>query len=119
MSAIFQVVGTRYASIGGKLNPQQPGLIRSEIEKLQAGSEVVSAMDNDADGGKLAQLIETAVMRERPEDLTYRAHFPALPAKDWNDVLRQSGQPFFLLPVFDRFCPAEFCDGLAGVILPA
>jgi uncharacterized protein DUF3991/Toprim domain-containing protein len=85
----------RYASIGGKTNPQQPGLIRSEIAKLPAGGEVVSAMDNDEDGMKLAQLIEAAVAESGREDLVYRSHSPALPAKDWNDVLRKSKPPSF------------------------
>jgi len=87
-AATYPDENTRYASIGGKTNPQQPGLIRSEIAKLRNDSEVVSAMDNDAEGIKLAALIENAVAESGRQDLVYRAHFPALPAKDWNDVLR-------------------------------
>lgn len=88
---------TRYASIGGKMNPQQPSLIRAEITKLPAGGEVVSAMDNDADGKLLASMIETALVGIGREDLIYTAHFPAPPTKDWNDALRQRRSGF--LPV--------------------
>ncbi|AXC15970.1 hypothetical protein ACPOL_6760 (plasmid) [Acidisarcina polymorpha] len=94
-AALFPDEHTRYASIGGKLNPQQPGLIRSEIAKLPNGSEVVSAVDNDADGAQIAAIIEMAVTESGREDLIYRAHFPPLPIKDWNDVLRQSRQSSF------------------------
>ena len=80
----------RYASIGGKMNPQQPGLVAAEIAKLPAGAEIVSAMDNDADGVQLAALIENAVKASNRQDLLYRSHSPALPLKDWNDALRQS-----------------------------
>ena len=40
----------RYASIGGKINPAQPGLIRSAILRMPEGSEIIAAMDADAAG---------------------------------------------------------------------
>lgn len=89
-AALFQDERSRYASIGGKMNPQQPGLIAAEIAKLPNGAEVVSAMDNDADGALLAGLIETAVKASNRRDLLYRLHSPVLPLKDWNDALRQT-----------------------------
>ncbi len=89
-AALFPDAGTRYASIGGKPNPQQPGLIASEIAKLRGGAEVVSAMDNDADGAALAEIIGNAVKNSGRNDLVYKAHFPPLPLKDWNDALRQN-----------------------------
>jgi hypothetical protein len=85
-ATLFPVKGTRYASIGGKLNPQQPALIHSEIAKLQNEAEVIAAMDNDEDGRKLAAAIEAAVAQSGRKDLRYSPHFP--PLKDWNDVLR-------------------------------
>ncbi len=89
-AALFRDERSRYASIGGKMNPQQPGLVAAEIAKLPAGAEVVSAMDNDSEGTQLASLIETAVKASNRPDLLYRSHSPALPLKDWNDALRQS-----------------------------
>ena len=89
-AALFPDEAARYASVGGKMNPQQPGLVRSEIAKLPNGGEVISAMDNDAEGAKLAALIEACVQDSDREDLIYRGHFPVPPAKDWNDVLRSS-----------------------------
>jgi Toprim-like/Protein of unknown function (DUF3991) len=94
-AALFLDDRTRYGSIGGKLNPQQPALIRSEIAKLPNDAEVISAMDSDDEGTKLAALIENAVAESGREDLVYKAHFPALPIKDWNDVLRQGRSNFF------------------------
>lgn len=89
-AALFPNERSRYASIGGKMNPQQPSLVAAEIAKLPAGAEVVAAMDNDEDGKTLASLIETAVKQSSHDNLIYRAHSPALPLKDWNDVLRQN-----------------------------
>jgi hypothetical protein len=41
---------TRYASLGGKPNSQQPGLIRATITRLPEGSEIVAAFDADEAG---------------------------------------------------------------------
>lgn len=89
-AALFPDQQARYASIGGKPNPQQPALIISEIAKLRSGAEVVSAMDNDADGRLLTAAVETAVRNSSRSDLVFRSHFPSPPAKDWNDVLVQN-----------------------------
>ena len=87
-ASLFPDERSRYASIGGKMNPQQPGLIAAEIAKLPNGAEVVTAMDSDADGVQLAGMIEHALKASSREDLIFRRHSPALPVKDWNDVLR-------------------------------
>ena len=96
-AVLFPNERSRYASIGGKMNPQQPGLVAAEIAKLPAGAEVISAMDNDTDGMQLADMIETAVKASNRPDLLYRPHSPTLPIKDWNDVLQQhrSSRPHF------------------------
>ena len=93
-AALFPDDRSRYASIGGKMNPQQPGLVAAEIAKLPAGAEVIAAMDNDAEGMQLAGLIGNAVKVTNRPDLLCRAHFPALPMKDWNDVLRRGRSRF-------------------------
>lgn len=93
-AVLFPDEEARYASVGGKMNPQQPGLVRSEIAKLPAGGEVIAAMDSDEEGGKLAAMIEVAVTESGRDDLDYRRHSPALPAKDWNDVLKAKPYSF-------------------------
>ncbi len=84
---------TRYASIGGQMNPGQPELIRMAVERLPAASEVVSAMDADAQGQKLSTLILEAVTRAAKEtgrvDLGFSTQQP-VGFKDWNDQLRAS-----------------------------
>ena len=94
-AALFPNERSRYASIGGKMNSQQPGLVAAEIAKLPAGAEIVAAMDNDQDGIALAGFIEVAVKQSGRDTLSYRAHSPALPLKDWNDALRQSPSTSF------------------------
>jgi len=41
---------TRYASLGGNPNAQQPGLVRSSIARLPDGAEIVAAFDADEAG---------------------------------------------------------------------
>ena len=50
-AALKGTEGTRFFSIGGEMNPAQPELVRSAIEKMPQGSRIVLAMDND-DGGR-------------------------------------------------------------------
>jgi phage/plasmid primase-like uncharacterized protein len=76
----------RYASIGGKMNPQQPGLIRDQIALLPQSSEVVAAMDADDAGRHLAQVIRTALDAAARADLSFRQEEPQ-GFKDWNDQL--------------------------------
>lgn len=94
---LFPNAHARYGSIGGKPNPQQPELIRALIVRLPSGSEVVSATDNDADGVKLAGVVEHAVKASGRDDLRFLAHQPVA-VKDWNDALREK-QPRLSLPI--------------------
>jgi hypothetical protein len=64
-AVLFPDNRARYASIGGKPNPQQPELIRSAAA-MPRDSEIVSAMDNDADGAKLADVVRKAVSSDGP-----------------------------------------------------
>ncbi len=52
---------TRYASVGGNTNPQQPELIRAACAAMPLGGEIVAAMDADAEGRKLAEIVRKAV----------------------------------------------------------
>ena len=86
-AALFQDARTRYASIGGKPNPIQPELIKAAIMRMAAGSEIVSAMDADPDGAKLAGVVKDAFEQTGRDDLKFVLQEP-FGAKDWNDQLR-------------------------------
>jgi hypothetical protein len=58
-------------------------------------SEIVSAMDNDADGAKLSEIVRKAVELTGRPDLKFIVQEP-FGFKDWNDQLRARPQP--LLP---------------------
>ena len=83
---------TRYASIGGKLNPSQPALICSAIERLQPGAVVRIAMDNDTDGATMGAKIERLAAETGRGDLSVELASPA-DTKDWNDVIRRNACP--------------------------
>lgn len=78
---------SRYMSTGGELNPQQPELLRSAMERLQPGAMVVLAFDNDAGGEK----IEGEVRAVTPPGRELCRVLPdsTFGAKDWNDVLKR------------------------------
>lgn len=73
---------TRYFSTGGKLNPNQPALIRAAMERMPEGSTILLAFDDDKAGDELSDEIKglapssIKVQRDRP------------PAKDWNQALK-------------------------------
>ncbi len=91
-AVLFPDNHTRYASISGKPNPVQPGLIRASAARMPAGSEVIAAMDADADGAKLAELVRDAVALAGRDDLRFGIEEP-LNCKDWNDQLRAMRKP--------------------------
>jgi len=93
-AVLFPDARARYASIGGKPNPEQPELIRAAAARMPTGSEIVAAMDNDADGAKLAEVVKRAVELTGRIDLRFTKHEP-LGFKDWNDQLRAKPQPSF------------------------
>jgi hypothetical protein len=91
-AVLFPDDRTRYASIGGKPNPVQPGLIGAAVSRMPKYSKVVAAMDADADGGKLAEVVREAVQHSQREDLVFVFQEP-FGFKDWNDQLRTKPQP--------------------------
>jgi len=95
-AVLFLDEHTRYASVGGKLNPTQPELIRSAIARMPSGSEIVAAMDADEAGHALADVVRRAVELSGRADVRFRVHEPADGFKDWNDQLR--ARPRTLLP---------------------
>jgi hypothetical protein len=82
---------TRYASIGGSPSAFQQELIRATVARMRAGSEIVSAMDADAQGAKLAGIVRQAVELSGRDDLYFSIEEPC-EFKDWNDQLRASLQ---------------------------
>lgn len=75
----------RYMSTGGALNPQQPALIRSAIEKLPAGAAVLLAFDNDEGGEKLTAEVKAVA----PAGREVRRMLPDKETgKDWNQILK-------------------------------
>jgi hypothetical protein len=88
-AVLFPDPFARYASIGGKPNPMQPELIRSAAARMAPDSEIISAMDADADGGQLTEIVRKAVALTGRSDLRFTVHEP-FGFKDFNDQLRES-----------------------------
>ena len=93
-AALFPAPGSRYASIGGQMNPRQPELVRTALLRLPAGAEVVAAMDADPDGRKYAEAVRLAVAGSGRDDLRFTSQEPSV-GKDWNDQLRATSRPSF------------------------
>lgn len=87
-AAIRGVDRTRFVSIAGQMNPEQPILIRSAIEKLPARGCVVSAMDRDDAGDALTARIQQVLEETTRGDLAFNDDRPSTRNADWNDVLR-------------------------------
>jgi hypothetical protein len=90
-AVLFPDDRARYASIGGKPNPQQPELIRAAAASMPRDSEIVAAMDADEDGAKLADVVKKAVALTGRLDLKFTLQEP-FGYKDWNDQLRKKPQ---------------------------
>jgi hypothetical protein len=83
---------TRYASLGGTPNFQQPALVQALIARLPERSEIVAAFDADEAGRRLVDMLRLAVAgvaaaRGRT-DLIFRAYLPAQEGEDWNQILQ-------------------------------
>jgi hypothetical protein len=94
-AVLFPDEHTRYASIGGQMNPAQPELIRAAAAGMSSGTGIVAAMDADAQGRKLAELVRQAVSLTGRGDLRFMIEEPT-GVKDWNDQLRAA--PTFSFP---------------------
>jgi hypothetical protein len=85
---------TRYASLGGKPNSKQPGLLQATFAMLPEGSEIVAAFDADEAGRMLAEDVRVAVASIANEkgraDLIFQIHLPAQEGQDWNQVLQRT-----------------------------
>lgn len=85
---------TRYASLGGKPNSKQPGLLQTTIALLPEGSEIVAAFDADEAGRMLVEVsrraVANVVSRTGRVDLIFQVHLPAQEGDDWNQVLQRT-----------------------------
>src|SRR5713226_3440794 len=85
---------TRYASLGGKPNSKQPGLLQSTIARLPEGSEIVAAFDADEAGRMLVDVVRVAVASiangTGRTDLIFQVHLPAQEGQHWNQVLQRT-----------------------------
>lgn len=88
-AALHGSEGMRYLSTAGRLNDTQPGLIRAAIEELGQG-RVIAAVDHDAGGDELAQVLETLCLEHRSPQIAFERHSPPNTGEDWNDALRAS-----------------------------
>ena len=83
---------TRYASLGGKPNVKQPGLVQTAIAKLPVGAEIVAAFDADEAGRMLVDRVSVAVarvMKDRKEGLDFQKSPSRGEGDDWNHVLQE------------------------------
>jgi hypothetical protein len=94
-AALFPDAHSRYVSIGGKTNSEQPVLIRRCIEKMPSGGTIVAAMDNDDDGWKLADMVRQVFEDVGRQDIDYVDNHPEEPGADWNDMLTRRPLHFF------------------------
>lgn len=92
--------GVRLLSTAGSLNPTQPRLITSAIEKLPRG-KVVIGFDNDEAGDTLAEIVRSAFGAADNSALELVEDRPPHRGFDWNDYLqgrRLPDGPLFDLP---------------------
>lgn len=86
-ATLFPDPATRYASVGGKLNPRQPALIAAAISRMPPASEIVAGMNADDDGRALAAIVRLAFDRAALAGGHFTLQEPR-GHKDWNDQLR-------------------------------
>lgn len=90
-AALFPDPRTRYASTAGQPSSRQAELIGAAIERMPAGSEIVSAMDADDAGRNHTRVVRAIFDRVSRAGRTFREHYPP-EGKDWNDLLKSWGR---------------------------
>lgn len=81
--------GLRVASTSGRMNPEQPALIRTAIEHLGEGSQIIAAFDNDEAGDDLTLQLANLVRTLGRKDLEFIEDRPFTRGADWNQVLME------------------------------
>jgi hypothetical protein len=87
-AALFPEQHTRYASIGGRPTPSQKELLRAAAAAMSSSTTIVAAMDADAAGRELAEIVREAVKLTGRADLRFESIEPE-EVKDFNDALRR------------------------------
>jgi hypothetical protein len=90
---------TRYASLGGRPNATQPGLVQSTIARLPEGAEIVAAFDADEAGRMLVNVVRLAVAgaaSKTGRNLIFQVHLPTQEGEDWNQVVQRARQNKFV-----------------------
>ena len=82
---------TRIISLSGKMNPQQPKLIRSAIEWAEEGTQIIAAFDNDNAGDQLTEKLFNLVTAMGRGDL-FLENRPEKRGADWNEVLMKKAR---------------------------
>lgn len=72
----------RYISLAGNFSPEQQQIVKRAIDKMPPQSCIVAAFDNDREGHKYSETIESMV----PPDKIFQRDIPI--SKDWNDDLK-------------------------------
>lgn len=97
-AALFGYERSRFVSMAGQFNPEQPDLIVGAARKLQeldpadclptstSSKEIVLAFDNDTAGHEMAESI-TALLVVSAAGMPVRFHHPDKRGDDWNQVL--------------------------------
>ena len=86
--AIRQPIQTRYISIGGAMNPDQPALLKAALARLPEGGELVIATDNDDGGDLLLESIRAITGETDRADLAVIEDRPPRRGQDWNAHLK-------------------------------
>lgn len=87
-AALFGHDRTRFVSIAGQMNPNQPALLTAAMQKMPLGSQVIATMDNDTAGRDLAGQIEDLYSSAGCSEIAFRIDCPPTAGQDWNDALR-------------------------------
>ena len=82
---------------------------------MPSGSEIVSAMDSDEDGGKLAGVVRQAVQLSGRDDLRFVLQEP-FGFKDWNDQLCSKPKPSLPCRREEQICTARATE--SGLTIP-
>lgn len=91
-AAIHGIERTRFVSTAGRLNPHQPALLHSAMQRIPDGSVIVAAVDSDDGGDLLAEELKTIHASLGRPSVRFLRHSPEVRGQDWNDVLRENDQ---------------------------
>lgn len=78
--------GVRVCSIGGQLNSQQPELLKSALDRMGEGAQIVAAFDNDVAGDRLTKQLQDLLAETGRSGLQFEDDRPQVRGHDWNTV---------------------------------